>query len=250
MKKSFRRVSAWIATAGIAGMLTLFTLVPGTASAASVQSTKCGATDTQCVITAGNQLIQDRLNALNTLNGKVSSDLSSHKITSSQASALQGDISTNVSGLNTLKTKLDAETVAKNARADVLTMYTQFRIFAVVIPRDSRNLLLDIEENAQQLMSGIAPSIQAAINAAPASQQTKLKALYSDYQTQTSNASSQFTTANQDIPQMTPQAFNQTRSTYEGVRESLDKATSTASKDLHQAAKDLKQIVSILGHDI
>jgi septal ring factor EnvC (AmiA/AmiB activator) len=250
MKKQFRRLSTWMTIAGVVGMLTLFALLPATASAATAQSTKCTVTDTQCVITAGNQLIQARLTALNTLNGKVTTDLSSHKITSSQASSLQGDISTNESGLNTLKSKLDAETMAKNARADVLAMYTQFRIYAVVIPRDSRNLLLDIEENAQQLMTNVAPSIQAAINAAPASEQSKLKALYSDYQTQTSNASSQFTTANQDIPQMTPQAFNQTRSTYEGVRASLDKATSTASKDLHQAAKDLKQIVSILGHDI
>lgn len=237
-------------SAGIVSLLAAALLLPATTFAASTQPGKCSATNTQCIISAGNASITARLTALSTLNTKVTGDQSNHKITSSQASELQADITTNEHGLSTLKTKLDAETTASSARQDFANIYLQFRIFAVVIPRDYHKLLLDVEINVQQTMSIAAPAIQAAISKAPASQQTNLKALFSDYQLQVSNASSQFTIANQDIPQMTPQAFNQQRTAYTATRKSLNAATSAANKDLHKGADDLHQIVKILGHDI
>jgi hypothetical protein len=251
MKKlQLRGFTKRFVTLGVMGIMAMGALLPVAAFAAPTQSTKCAAADVKCVIAVGDQLISNRLGSLNTLSTKIASDLSTGKITSDQAGTLQADVSTNETGLNNLKTKLDGETVAKNARVDVENIYLQFRIYAVVLPRDYRHLLLDIEINVREKLVDVAPAIQAAIAKAPASQQNKLNALFSDYQKQVANAETQFDIANQDIPQMTPENFNQNHASYEVVRISLDNATRTASKDLHQAARDLHQIVIILGHDI
>lgn len=248
MKKiNFRHLPKRFAILGALALLAAAALIPATAFAASNQQTKCAANDVKCVITAGDTLITNRLTALNTLKGKISTDLSNHKITSDQASSLQSDISTNQTGLNTVKTKLDAETVAKNARQDVLSVFTQFRIYAVVLPRDYRHLEMDVEINAKNVMQGVAPTIQTALGSAPADKQAQLKSLFSDYQKQVAAAQSQIDIAQNDFPAMTPENFNQNRASYESTRQALDNALKAARGDLHQAAKDLRQMANILG---
>ncbi len=248
MKKiHFRSVPKRFAILGAVALMALTALIPATAFAASKPQTKCGATDVKCVITAGDTLIANRLTSLNTLNSKISTDLSAHKITSDQASALQSDVSTNQSGLKTVKTKLDAETVAKNARLDVASVFTQFRIYAVVLPRDYRHLEMDIEINAKDVMQGVAPTIKTALGSAPSDKQSQLNSLYSDYQKQVSAAETQLDTAQNDFPTLTPENFNQNRTSFEATRLALDNALKAARTDLHQAAKDLKQMANILG---
>ncbi len=249
MKKiSFRRVPACFALLGALAFVALCALIPATAFAASTQQqVKCGANDLKCVINAGDTLIANRLKSLDTLNSKITTDLNEHKITSAQASELQSDVSTNQTGLNTLKGKLDAETVTKNARQDVASIFTQFRIYAVVLPRDYRHLEMDIEINAQTVMQGVAPTIKNAIGSAPAGKQTKLNALYSDYEKQVAAAQSQIATAQNDFPALTPANFNQNRSSFQSTRQALDNALKQAHTDLHQAAKDLRQMAAILG---
>src|SRR5215472_10793273 len=105
-------------------------LVPATALAAS--STTCAPKDVACVIKVGDELIADRIAALNKLSEKVTDDHNKKLIDDDHATALQNDIQTNITGLNTLKTTLDAETEATAARQDVQKIFTQFRIFAVV----------------------------------------------------------------------------------------------------------------------
>src|ERR1700731_131959 len=114
------------ATLGAMGLMAICALLPATTFAATTQTAKCAADDVKCVITAGDQFITSRQNSLNTLNTKVGTDLTTKKITSGQANALQSDIATNQTGLSSLKTKLDAETKATDARKDVANIYLQF----------------------------------------------------------------------------------------------------------------------------
>lgn len=247
-KHHFRLIPKRFALVGVLALLALAALLPATAFAASTQQQgKCAATDVKCVISAGDTLISNRLTSLNTLKDKITARLNDHKITSDQASALQSDVSTNQMGLNNLKTKLDAETVAKNARQDVASIFTQFRIYAVVIPRDYRRLEMDVEINAKAVMQKVAPTIKSAIASAPAGKQAKLNALYDDYQKQVAAAETQLDTAQNDFPAMTPENFNQNRTSYEATRLALDNALKVARADLHQAAKDLKQMANVLG---
>lgn len=239
-----------LATFGALCIVTLGALLPATAFATPVQATRCGADDLKCVVSAGDLLISNRLADLNALKTKITNYLTARRLTDAQASELQNDVSTNESGLQSLKARLDAETVTREARKDVVNIYAQFRIYAVVLPRDKRHLLLDIEVNAKDKMVDAEPTIQAAITRAPSNQQDRLNELFNDYKQKVADTEIQFQTANQAIPQMTPENFNQHRASYEGTRKSLDVATKIARQDLSQAAKDLKQIVKILGHDI
>lgn len=248
MKKlNLRHFSKQFATVGALCIMAIGALLPATAFAASNTSTKCAKGDVKCVISAGDTLISDRQTSLITLSTKISTDLTAKKITSDQANALQADVSTNKTGLSNLKTKLDAETTEAAARTDVASIFLQFRIYVVVLPRDYRMIEMDVEMNAKGVMQGVASEIQNAVNGAPASKQTQLKQLFSDYQTQVANAETQLDTAQNDFPGMTPENFNQNKTAYETNHTNLDNALKSARQDLHQAAKDLHQMAEILG---
>jgi hypothetical protein len=229
------------------GVLALGALLPASVFAAVNQPARCSATDVACIVAAGNVLITNRQNSLNTLSSKISTDLNAHKLTADQAGVLQADVTTNRSGLSSLKSKLDAETNARAARQDVSAIFLQFRIYAVVLPRDYRRTQMDIEINARNLMQGVAAKIKGAIGAAPAGEQARLNALFGDYQKQVAAAESQLDTAQRDFPALTPANFNQNRLSYEATKTSLDKALRAARADLHQAAKDLNEMARILG---
>ena len=234
------------ATFTILSILALVILVPSTAFAASKSTHTCAPTDTQCYITAGDQFIALRQTALTTLSGKVTARENQHLITSDQSNVLQSDISTNQSGLAALKSKLEAETDPKAARQDVVNIFFQFRIFAVVLPRDYRRLYLDIAVYIDIKLRSLGPKVQDAISKAPAGEQAQLNSLFSDYKNQLSIAESQFDLAQAAFPALTPANFNYNRSTYQTTLSNLDTAEHTIHTALKQAGSDLHQIAQIL----
>jgi hypothetical protein len=234
------------ATFTILSILALSILVPSTAFAATNSNTKCAPTDTQCLINAGDQLISSRLTALTTLGSKVTARENQHLITSDQVIALQSDISTNQSGLAALKSKLDAETNPKAARLDVTNIFFQFRIFAVVLPRDYRRLYFDVEVNIDIKLRSLGHGVQQDISKAPAGEQAQLNTLFNDFKNQLSTAESQFDVAQAAFPALTPANFNYNRSTYQTTLSNLDKAEHTIHTALKQAGNDLHQIAQIL----
>jgi hypothetical protein len=231
---------------GILSLLALSMFVPSTAFAATTTSQKCAATDTQCFIAEGNQFIAQRQTALTTLSGKVIARQNDHLITSDQANVLLSDVSTNQSGLAALKSKLDAQPNPQAARQDVVNIFFQFRIFAVVLPRDYRRLYLDIAVNADVKLRNLGPDVQHAINKAPASKQAQLNTLFNDYKTQLPTAESQFDLAQADFPALTPANFNYNRSTYDTTLNNLETVEHTIHTALKQAGSDLHQIAQIL----
>ncbi|MGZ3643936.1 MAG: hypothetical protein ACXVCM_08795 [Ktedonobacteraceae bacterium] len=234
------------ATFTILSILALGILVPSTAFAASNSTHTCASTDTQCFITAGDQIITLRQTALTALSSKVTARENQHLITSDQSNVLQSDISTNQSGLAALKSKLDAETDPKAARQDVVNIFFQFRIFAVVLPRDYRRLYLDVAVNVDIKLRSLGPKVQEAISKAPAGEQAQLNTLFNDYKNQLSTAESQFDLAQVAFPALTPANFNYNRSTYQTTLSKLDTAEHTIHTALKQAGSDLHQIDQIL----
>lgn len=231
----------------VIGILSLLALsIPATAFAASPATTKCAATDTQCWITLGDQLIAARQTALTSLGNRVTERLNDKLITSDQANVLQADISANASGLSALQTKLNAETTATAARQDVVNIFVQFRIYAVVMPRDYRRLYLDVAVNIDAKLRGLSDQIKQAIAGAPAGEQGQLNTLYNDYIARLTSAGSQFDLAQSDFPALTPSNFNYNRSAYEGSLNSLKTAEQTIYTDLKQAGQDAHQIAKIL----
>jgi hypothetical protein len=217
--------------------------IPVTVFAAPSRPATC---DLSCVVTFGNARIGDRLTALTNLNNKVANDLSAGRITSDQATALQNDISTNQSGLNTLKTKLDGETNITAARQDVKNIYEQFRIFAVVLPRDYHTLWLDMLTHLDKQLRSYQGAIQDAISKAPKSVQPQLNQLFSDFQAQLQEAESMIDAGQGQLATLTVNNFNNARSVYETALGDLRNDVKTAHRDIHKAAEDLHDILHIL----
>ncbi len=244
LKLSIKYISICLAAIGIVSLAFLF--VPATTFAATVQAGKCAKNDVQCLITFGNQAISARQRALTVLSGKVSDQLTKGNISNDQSAVLQADITTNQNNLVALKARLDGDTNAVAARQDVENIYTQLRIFAVVLPRDYRRLHVDIESFLDGKLKKLGPQIQQAISSAPTAEQAALTTLYSDYQQQLASAEGQIDTALALFPTLTPANYNVDRSTYTSNLKNLKTAEVAAHKALHQAAQDLHQIAQKL----
>lgn len=227
------------------GMLVVGVITP-LAGFAAAPTSACAAGDTQCVITFGNARIADRQVALSRLNTRVSLAFAGGHITSADNSALVSDISANESGLTSLKATLDAAPDAKTARADVKLIYTQFRIFAVALPRDYHELWLDIITHVDMRLKGAEPIIQDAINGAPSGVQAQATSLFTDYQSQVSTAEAQTAAAEAIIPQLTPANFNSNPTSYASQFGSFKTDIQTAHVATKQAISDLHQIVKLL----
>jgi hypothetical protein len=218
-----------------------------TALATPVQTpASCTASDVQCVIAFGNLRIDERTAALTKLNDNASQQVAAGHITSGQASAIQADVTSNQNGLGALKSKLDAETAAAAARQDVHSIYTQFRIYAVVLPRDYHEIVLDIMTNVQAKMAGLEPKIQQAIANAPADEQQQLNTLYSDFTTKVAAAGTQITNANALVSAFTPENFNNSPATYQTNWLTFRSDILAGRADLRQAASDLHQMAKII----
>jgi hypothetical protein len=200
---------------GAVAALALCLAVPLTANAApaSSRATKCEGS-LSCLITWGDAHIALRITALGTLSGKVNDRVNDHSITSDQAATIQSDVTTNVNNLTALKTKIDADTDPKTALADDRSIFVTYRIFAAVLPHDTRLLLFDVMQNVDAKMRSAIPTLQDAIKGAPSGIQSQLNTLFTDYQNQLAAAESQFDAINGDLPQITPANFDSSPATF------------------------------------
>jgi hypothetical protein len=245
MLSCLRKFSKRLMPFGALATLSLFYLIPSTALAVS-PSQKCGTNDVSCVIAFGDQLISNRQTALDTLNNKVVAFQQQQQISDNQATSIENDITTNKNGLSTLKTTLDAEKNAKAARQDIKDMYVQFRIFAVVLPRDARRLHLAVEMQLRDKLEDLKPQIANSIDQAPSSEQTDLNKLFSDYKNQLSLAEAQINIAQATWPALTPDNYNNTATNYRADLRALTTAEQATHKDLHNAGDDLHKIAQTL----
>src|SRR5262249_30925137 len=159
---------------------------------------------------------------------------------------LQTDISTNQNGLTQLKSKLDAETDPREALKDVKNIYLQFRIYAVVLPRDNHQLWLDMLSNATGKLADLEPTIQDAIDKAPGGLKEQLNTLFSDYKSQVSEAQAQIAAGQGRLPILTVDNFNNNRTAYLNALDDLRTDTRTAARDIKEAIRDLHQMRQLL----
>lgn len=253
MRQTPRRLARALTAGGLGAAMAVALLLPGTTTLAAPQDDPCPQPVTlQCAISFGNTQIDKRTTDLNTLTGKIQTQLKDGHITSNQAGPLTSDVSTNESGLGALKTKLDGDTTLQDARTDIRSIYTNFRIYIVVLPRDYNEMWLDILTNVQAKMTGAESQVQNAINAVSTLNDkdndgdlATINAAFSDYQAQLSAAESQINTANGLLPQFTPQNFNADPSGYKGNWDAFRAAIKSAHGDVLAAAADLHKIAKV-----
>jgi len=104
-----------------------------------------------------------RLTTLNTQASRVSS---SKVLTASDKTALSNEISSTVSGLNSLKATIDADTTLATLRSDVTKIATEFRVYLLVVPQINLVAASDAVAAIQPHFATISTDLAARIAAA------------------------------------------------------------------------------------
>jgi hypothetical protein len=169
----------------------------------------------QNIIKAADAMIANRIATLNALNTKIQGNAS-----------LTTDIQNAITGLNTLKTIIDADTDLAKAKADAKQIVTNFRIYEILEPKMRLLVTINNLQTTSTNVSKLIPQIQNLINTEGSAGKdvTELNTLLADI-------TSQLTTINNTLAS--------DLATVQGIT-----VTSTNSKDVFSKVRqDMAQIV-------
>jgi len=244
MKTIKRFCSRHLAVLALA-LVGAFGLFGVAASAAPTASAAGHCTTVACVQQFGDQRIQERLAGLEKLKDAAQNNKS---LTDQQRGVVIKDANDNENGLSALKKKLDAETDIKAALGDVKNIYVQYRIFAVVLPRDYGEILLFHEQNVITRMTDAEQTISNLIQKAKDAGKdvTQLQALQTDYNAKLQDATNNTNNAQGLIPSLVPANYPATNNTLKTYRSDLQ----NAHKDIEGATDDLHKMLQILKADL
>ena len=111
----------------------------------------------------GSSLIEERLSALSKNQIAITG---SKTLTDAQKASLTTIINTNATGLQALQVKINAETDATSTKALVSSIYSEFRIFAIVIPKVRlEKRIYDLQNHSTKLVEAFT-KVQVKINEA------------------------------------------------------------------------------------
>lgn len=172
--------------------------------------------------------ITRRVDALNQLLTKINAMA---RITSDQKTTFANGINGQVSTLNTLKAKIDADTDIAILRTDVQSIVKAYRIFALYMPQvnimaHADRLLALVDE-----MNAISTKLQTRLGGATNPLMTDRAAKLADATTQANNAIAAVTP-------LTPDGYPGNKTTLQSAQKMLQ----TARQDLVAAEKDATQI--------
>jgi hypothetical protein len=195
----------------------------------------------QTIITKGDQEITRRLATLNTLTGKINA---ATRLTASDKSTLSGEVAATVSGLTTLKTTLDAETTLSAAHTDVQSIYSEYRVYALVAPKVSLIKVADDEQIVEGKLTTLSQKLQARITTEQQASKdvTALQADLSDMTSKTTAAQSISSSIESKVITLQPTDYNSDHALLSGDRDQLK----TAHTDNQAAYADAKTIVAAL----
>lgn len=186
----------------------------------------------------GDKEIARRIAGLNHLMDKING---MSKLTADQKAAFASEVNQNISDLNALKAKIDADTDLQTLKTDIKSIVDSYRIFALVMPQI--NILGTAERTIEvaNKMSTFAGKLQVRITEAEQNGKdvAVLKLALADMQAKITDAQTQATNAEDAVMNLDP-------SGYPGNRTSLEqgwKDLKTAREDFGAASKDGKKIV-------
>ena len=110
----------------------------------------------------GEQLIKERVNALTSTGNTLAN---SKTLTADQKAAFSTNIATQISGLTTLGTSISASLDATSTKALVNKIFTDFRIYAIVIPQIRLEKRIEDLQNHTSKLTDVFVKIQTKIDA-------------------------------------------------------------------------------------
>ncbi|MBV9349190.1 MAG: hypothetical protein JO026_00380 [Patescibacteria group bacterium] len=114
------------------------------------------------IIAQSDKDITARITSLNNLNTRIQS---MKNVSATVKSNLSAEVQTNITGLTSLKAKIDGETDLPTLRSDSKSIFTAFRIYALVIPRGYIVASSDRITTIDGLMTTLSAKLQARITA-------------------------------------------------------------------------------------
>ncbi|HSW66859.1 MAG TPA: hypothetical protein VLI54_07010 [Bacillota bacterium] len=165
MKQLLKRISLITAIS-----LPLILVAPASLAGAVAASDTPPETDTTTTRLAnikskGDTEIARRLKVLGTLSAKVNS---ATKLTALEKTDLKSEITGEYDGLKALRTKLAAETTIAAAAGDVSAMVTEYRVYALVVPKVQLIKAADYQQEVQAKLTTLTAKLQSRINDAGA----------------------------------------------------------------------------------
>src|SRR3954468_14462020 len=141
-----------------------------------------------------------------------------------------------ISGLGDLDTTIQADTTVGDAKADARKVFTDFRVFALVLPVTHMVVATDRIDNAViPRLDDVVTKLQGLITEANATNQ---QATLDDMKTQIAAAQTATNGLSADLQAFTPAQYNADHSLLSGDRAKLR----TARADLQKARQDAKSI--------
>jgi hypothetical protein len=244
--------SAMAATAGTTNASTTTTTTSpagtnstsGSTSTSSSSSSSNSTTRLQNIISKGDQEITRRLTSLNEASTKISSNT---KLNASDKSYLSTEVSTEITGLTSLKTKLDADTTVSTAGADAKSIYDDYRVYALVLPKIWLVKTADDQQVVQDKLSALSAKLQTRINNAKAKNKdvAQLQTELNDLNTNVTNARNISSSMEQKVLTLQPSDYNSDHALLTGDKAQLQQAHT----DNVAAWNDAKNIVQTLKAD-
>lgn len=139
------------------------------------------------IIAKGDQELERRLTNTNAILSKIKE---STKLTSSDQATLTNEVESTISGLQTLKTQLDSSTAVSSATTAVQQMYTEYRVYALVLPKIYLIKTADDQQITEAKLTTFAQTLQKRLTA-----EQNAKKDVSSLQTDLTNMNSEITAA-------------------------------------------------------
>ena len=195
------------------------------------------------IISRSDTNISTRIDSLNKLNARIQA---LKNVSATEKSAISAAVTTNTTGLTSLKAKIDADTDTTTAQTDEKTIFGSFRIYALVIPQGYIEASADRVNTIVDIMTGISAKLETRITAAQTGGKnvTALQASLSDMNAKIADAKVQATTGLNLVASLTPDQGNKTQ--LDANATALKSARSnlkTATTDLQAARQDAKTIM-------
>lgn len=199
--------------------------------------------------TRADKAIDQRITSLNNLLSRVQN---AGRLDATEKSALSSDIQSDISGLTTLKAKIGADTDISTAREDAKKIVSDYRIYAMFMPRMRLLITIDNLQALAARLSSLMPKIQSlADNLKSQGKDTsKIQSLIDDINNQLSTINSKLsadktTVMGVSISTQDPQAtFVQVRKDLSSVRS----AFAQIRHDIGQMRVDFQSIIKVTGN--
>lgn len=191
--------------------------------------------------TRGSAEIDRRLTSLNGLIAKING---ATKLSATSKASLVSEVNAEITDLTALRVKLNAETTISAAAADVSSMVTEYRVYALIMPKVALVRTADDQLAAEAKLAALVTKISSRLTQAQTAGKNiaTLSATLTDMQAKLAAAQAISTKVETSVLALLPTDYNTNHTVLGGYRDQLK----TAHADNQAAYNDAKTIITSL----